>query len=150
MFLCVFSLLVFFRPQELGQNRELSGTPNPWYSPKSNAGTNGRRIILRYKWEAYCGTNGRCIATFPCLQGLEAGKAQRYKWGLLRRCIASTFQTSCKGWGFLNSAHRKARKNMLLLRRDVLQKSEAYPLAAPTLGKPRLPQWPTLILSIEF
>ena len=33
--------------------------------------------VLRYKWEACCGTNGRCIAAF----GLEASKAQRYKWG---------------------------------------------------------------------
>ena len=37
--------------------------------------------VLRYKWEAYCGTNGRCTAAFPFLQGLEASKAQRYKWG---------------------------------------------------------------------
>ena len=66
--------------------------------------------VLWYKWEAYCGTNRRCIAAFPFLQGLEASKAQRYKWeaycGTNWRRIASTFQTSCTGWGFLNSAHK--------------------------------------------
>ena len=41
--------------------------------------------VLRYKWEAYCGTNWRCIAAFPFLQGLEASEAQRYKWGGLLR-----------------------------------------------------------------
>ena len=29
---------------------------------------------MRYKWEAYRGTNWRCTAAFP-------SKAQRYKWG---------------------------------------------------------------------
>ena len=48
--------------------QELSGTPNPRYFLKSNAGTNGRHTavqmggVLRYKWEAYCGTNGRHTA----------------------------------------------------------------------------------------
>ena len=65
--------------------------------------------VLRYKWEAYCGTNWRCTAAFPFLQSLEASKAQRYKWGAYCgtnwRCTASTFQTSCTRWGFLNSSH---------------------------------------------
>ena len=68
--------------------------------------------VLRCKWEAYCGTNGRCTAAFPYLQGLEASKAQRYKWGggdcgINWKCTASTFQISCTGWGFLNSAQLK-------------------------------------------
>ena len=33
----------------------------------------------RYKWEAYCGTNGRCTAAFPFFQSFEASEAQRYK-----------------------------------------------------------------------
>ena len=37
--------------------------------------------VLRYKQEAYCRTNGRCTAGFAFLQGLEARKAERYKWG---------------------------------------------------------------------
>ena len=36
---------------------------------------------MRYKKEAYCSTNWRCTAAFPFLQGLEASKAQHYKWG---------------------------------------------------------------------
>ena len=63
------------------------------------------RGVLRYKWEAYCATNGRCTAAFPFLQGFEARKAQRYTWGAYCgtnwRCTASTFQTSCTGWEFL-------------------------------------------------
>ena len=43
--------------------QELSGTPNPWYLLRSNAGTNGRRTavqmggVLQYKWEVYCGVS---------------------------------------------------------------------------------------------
>ena len=52
--------------------------------------------VLRYKWEAYCGTNWRCTAAFPFLQGLEASKAQRYKWGAYCgtnwRCTAVLFR----------------------------------------------------------
>ena len=63
--------------------------------------------VLRYKWDS-----GRCVAAFLFLQGLEASKAQCYKWGAYCgtnwRCTASTFQTSCKGWGFMNSAQRAA------------------------------------------
>ena len=76
----------------------ISGTfqnPNPCYFLKS--------------------TNWRCIASFPFLQSLEASKAQRYKWGSYCgtnwRCTASTFWTSCAGWGFLNSAHTEAAAN---------------------------------------
>ena len=32
--------------------------------------------VLRYKWEAYCSTNGGCTAGFAFLQGLEARKAE--------------------------------------------------------------------------
>ena len=63
---------------------------------------------LRYKYETYCSTNWRCIVAFPCLQGLEASEARLYKWGVYCgtnwRCTTSTFQASCTGWGFLNSA----------------------------------------------
>ena len=37
-----------------------------------------RRIAVQN--EAYCSTNGRCTVGFPFFQGLEARKAQRYKW----------------------------------------------------------------------
>ena len=40
---------------------------------------------------------------FPSSQGLEASKAQRYKWGVYCstnwRCTASIVQTSCTRWG---------------------------------------------------
>ena len=65
------------------KNIQISGTfpnPNPLMLAQSTAGTNGRRIavqiggVLQYKWEVYC-------SVFPFVQGLEARKAQRYKWG---------------------------------------------------------------------
>ena len=37
-------------------------------------------MVLPYKSEAYCSTDGRCTVGFPFLQSLEARKAQRYKW----------------------------------------------------------------------
>ena len=41
---------------------------------------------LRYKLEACCSTNWRCIAAFPFLQSLEASEAQpRCKWGAVLR-----------------------------------------------------------------
>ena len=63
--------------------------------------------VLPYK--AYRGTNGRCAVAFPFLEGLEASKAQRYKWraycGTNWRCTASTFQRHVVWvWGFMNSA----------------------------------------------
>ena len=55
--------------------------------------------------EVYCGIS--------FLQSSEASKAQRCKWvaycGTNWRCTASTFQTSCTGWGFLNSSHTDFR-----------------------------------------
>ena len=54
-------------------------TPTPQYFSKSTAVQMGG--VLPYKWEAYCSTNGRCIAGFPFLRSLEARKARRYKWG---------------------------------------------------------------------
>ena len=78
-------------------------------------------IVLRYKWEAYCGTNRRCIAAFPFLYGLEASKEQRYKWGAYCgtnwRCTASTFHTSCTSLGFLNGAHICFLGPIVLLRK---------------------------------
>ena len=59
--------------------RNVSGDPNPQYFSKSTAVQMGG--VLPYKWEAYCSTNGRCIAGFPFLRSLEARKARRYKWG---------------------------------------------------------------------
>ena len=41
--------------------------------------------VLPYKWDACCSTSGRCTVGFPILQGLEARKVQRYKWGAYRR-----------------------------------------------------------------
>ena len=65
-----------------GEHQEISGDPNHTF-PK----------VLLYKWEAYCTAkkrraavqNGRCTAGFPFLQGLEARKAQQYKWGVYCR-----------------------------------------------------------------
>ena len=69
----------------------------------------------RYKWEVYwykITTNRRrtaaqigcCIAAFLSLQGLEARKAQRYKWGAYCgtdwRCVAVLFRQVVRGWGF--------------------------------------------------
>ena len=103
--------MIIFRAQyqkHLAVHRqELSGTPNPRYFLKSIASTNGRRIAGTNR-RCIAGTNWRCIAVFPFLQSLEASKAQRYKWeaycGTNWRSTASTSQTSCTGWGFLNSA----------------------------------------------
>ena len=36
---------------------------------------------LRYKQEAHCSTNWRCIVALLFLQGLEPFEAQRYNWG---------------------------------------------------------------------
>ena len=66
----------------------------------------------RYKWEAYCGTNGTCIVAFTFLQSLEASKAQCYKWGRVLRykleVYCSTFLTGCTGWGLLKIAHAQS------------------------------------------
>ena len=90
--------------------QELSGTPNPWYFLKSIAGTNGRRIvvqiggILQYKLEMYCG-----VSLSPKLRShrgtaLQMGGVLRYKLQVYRQY----FQTSCTGWGFLNSPHLRS------------------------------------------
>ena len=77
--------------------QELSGTPNPRYFLKVTPVQMGG--VLRYKWDCGVSLSSR----------LSSQQAQRYKWGAYcgtnSRCIASTFQTSCTGWGFLNSAH---------------------------------------------
>ena len=80
--------------------QELSGTANHWYFLKGISGTNGRRTevqiggVLQYKLEVYYGVSL---------------SSQPYKWGAYCgtnwSCTASTIQTSCTGWGFLNSAH---------------------------------------------
>ena len=59
--------------------QKCSGDPNPQYFSTSTAVQ--MRGVLPYKWEAYCSTNGRCIAGFPFLRSLEARKVRRYKWG---------------------------------------------------------------------
>ena len=70
-----------------------SGDPNPQYFPKVLPYKWGR--VLPYKWEAYCSTNGRCIAGCPFLRSLDARKARRYKWGAYCRtnwrCTAVLF-----------------------------------------------------------
>ena len=78
--------------------QKLSGTPSPRYFLKSIAGTNGRRIAGTNK-RRIAGTNWRCTAAFPFLQSL--GGALRHKLEVYRQY---TSQTSCTGWGFLNSA----------------------------------------------
>ena len=51
----------------------------------------------------HCSTNWRCIAAFPSLHGLEARKAQRYKWGeecgANWRCIAALFTQGVQAEG---------------------------------------------------
>ena len=63
--------------------------------------------VLPHKGEAYCSTNGRCTVGFPCLQGLEARKAQRYKWGAYLlpykfEVYCSTLSETSRRWGFWN------------------------------------------------
>ena len=68
--------------------------------------------VSRYKWEAYCNTNGRrtaiqmggVLTVFPFPQSVGAPKVLRYKWEAYcntnGRCIAILFLRSSGGWGF--------------------------------------------------
>ena len=51
---------------------------------------------LQYKWEVIVG--------FPFIEGLEAKKVQRYKWGGVLpyklEVYRSTFLGTSRGWGF--------------------------------------------------
>ena len=47
---------------------------------------------LPYKWEAYCRANRSCAAEFPFLEGLEARKVLRCKWGAYRWQIGGVLQ----------------------------------------------------------
>ena len=94
--------------------QELSGTPNPQYFLKSITGTNGRCTavqiggVLQYKLEVYCGVSlsSRLRTSKPARCSVTNGGAY---CGTNWRCTASTFQESCAGWGFLNSAQRNVR-----------------------------------------
>ena len=83
--------------------QELSGTPNPRYFLKSNAGTNKRRTAVQM---------GGVLRRFLSSR-LRSQEAQRYKGGRTAVQIGGVlpvpFQTSCTGWGFRNSAHFTVR-----------------------------------------
>ena len=52
-------------------DQKRSGDPNPQHFSKSTA---VQMVgVLTYKWEAYCRTNGRRIAGFPC-RGANTGR----------------------------------------------------------------------------
>ena len=94
--------------------RRLTGNTHPtfWNFPVTPT-PNTFSKVLPYKWEAYCRTNGSVLQykwevyCWVCLlQGLEARKVQRYKWGgvlpyKLEVCCRTFFETS-RGWGFRN------------------------------------------------
>ena len=52
--------------------------------------------VLRYKWEAYCDTNGRSTEEFLFPGNSVAPKALQYKLGT----YCNTFLRSSGGWGF--------------------------------------------------
>ena len=62
-----------FGPVKHQKFQELSGTPNHWYFLKSIAGTSGRHTAVQM--------GGALRYAFAFLQGIEASKAQRCKWG---------------------------------------------------------------------
>ena len=70
--------------------------------------------VVRYKREVHCSASWRCTAAFPFHQGLEASETQRYRWGGVLwyklEVYCQYFQTSCTGWGFLNSAQSTQRQ----------------------------------------
>ena len=66
-------------------------------------------ILLGKSWWLWSpGCSQHCRTNWRCQQGtaLQMGGVLRYKF---RRCIASTFQTSCTGWGLLNSSQNSLR-----------------------------------------
>ena len=86
------------RPLLPGSKRPCAPSPNHFgrfslFGPRSAASADPRRA-----------TNWRCIAAFPFLQGLEASKAQHYKWGLHCstnwRCTAALFRQFVRVGGF--------------------------------------------------
>ena len=93
-FLPSFFLLCFL----LHQKR--SGDPSPQYFSKSTAVQMGG--VLQYKWEAYCGVSLSSKLRFLRSQestAIQMGGVLPYRLEVYCR----TFQTSCRGWGFLNS-----------------------------------------------
>ena len=59
-------------------NEEQSGDHNHQDFPKSTAIQMGG--VLRYKWEAYCDTNGRSTDSISLTLEPRGTKALRYKW----------------------------------------------------------------------
>ena len=80
--------------------------------------------VLRYKWEAYCNTNGRrtaiqmggVLTVFPFRQSVGAPKVLQCKleaycntnW----RCVAILFLRSSGGWGFWRSSDKPVLPNL--------------------------------------
>ena len=67
------------------------------------------RGVLRYKWEAYCDTNGRSTEVFPFPESPVAAKAVQYK---LEAYCNTKLEVNCStfwssgGWGFWHSRRR--------------------------------------------
>ena len=110
---CTFHLGTFRRPQ-------------PTVLSQSTAVQMGG--VLSCRWEVHCSTNGRCTVGFPFLQGLEATKVQRYKWG-------AYFRTNWRCTAILSS--RPARvgvSDTLLIHRGTMDCSRY--LANAISGRP--------------
>ena len=81
---------------------EHSGDHNHQDFPKSTAIQMGG--VLRYKWEAYCDTNGRSTDSISLSSkrrgtkstAVQIGGVLQYKW----EAYCDTFLRSSGGWGF--------------------------------------------------
>ena len=95
-----------------------------WWCWMSGTFRNPQPLVVsqkyrRYKWEVYCGTNGRRTAVqiggvllrFPFSKALKPARHSVTNGGAYCgtnwRSTASTFHTSCTGWGFLYSGGPK-------------------------------------------
>ena len=79
--------------------QELSCDPNPQYFLKSAAAQMGG--VLPSKWEAYCWVSLSSRLRSQEGAAIQMGGILPYK----SEVYCSTFQTSCTGWGLLNSPH---------------------------------------------
>ena len=75
--------------------------------------------VLQYKWEAYCGVTLSSKLRSQESTAIQMGGVLPYKLEVYCR----TFQTSCRGWGFRNIAHKiglKIGENRLKLAKNRL------------------------------